>query len=589
MTQSARPTRKPRPPTPPATLLKCPTGIGGLDQITFGGLPAGRTTLVCGSSGTGKTLMCMEFLVKGAAEYGEPGLFMAFEESAAELAQNVASLGFDLSTLIADRKLLIDHVQLDGDAITETGDYNLDGLFIRLGHAIEAIGAKRVVLDAIENLFSSLPNAGILRRELRRLFNWLKSRGVTALITGERGEGAVTRHGLEEYVSDCVLLVDVRVVDQIATRRLRIVKYRGSAHGADEYPFLLDDKGFTVVPITAIGLKYGVATECISTGIPKLDAMFDGKGYYRGGTLLVSGAPGTGKSSVAAHFADAACRRGERCLYVGFEESTDQLMRNMRSIGIELQAWVDQGLLHFEATRPSSCGLETHLAMTQRVTDEFQPQVVVFDPISSLASAGTHVEIKNMLMRMLDFFKSRQITTLFTTLTPDSSPTEQTEVGISSLIDAWVQLRNLERGGERTRLLYILKARGMGHSNRVREFLLTEQGVDLVEVYFGPTGIITGSERELQELQYRSAYLAQEQEALRRKALIDHKRRVLEARILELQAEFEAEELAAQRLDESLASQWKFLDTQRSELAVDGARPVAPAAIAVALRHPDLR
>jgi circadian clock protein KaiC len=352
---------KKKPNALPAGLEKCPTGIPGLDQITDGGLPRGRPTLVCGGSGSGKTLLGMEFLVKGATVYGEPGVFMSFEENTEELARNVASLGFDVNALVAGKQMVIDNVRIERGEIEETGEYDLDGLFIRLGYAIESVGAKRVVLDTIEALFAALPNPGILRAELRRLFRWLKDQGVTAIVTGERGDGTLTRHGLEEYVSDCVILLDQRVADQIATRRLRTVKYRGSAHGTNEYPFLLDEQGFTVVPITAVSLQYSVPTEFVSTGIANLDAMLRGKGYYRGGTLLVSGTAGTGKSSMAAHFVDAACRRGERCLYFAFEESQNQIVRNMRSIGIDLQRWVDKGLLRFHAARPSTYGLEMHL------------------------------------------------------------------------------------------------------------------------------------------------------------------------------------------------------------------------------------
>ncbi|MGZ4998663.1 MAG: circadian clock protein KaiC [Methylomonas sp.] len=530
----------------PVALEKCPTGIPGMDQITHGGLPRGRTTLVCGGSGSGKTLFGMEFLVKGAMEYGEPGVFMAFEENAEELACNVTSLGFDVSALEKNKQLVIDHVRIERSEIEETGEYDLEGLFIRLGYAIDSIGAKRVVLDTIEALFGALANEGILRAELRRLFHWLKSKGVTAIVTGERGDGSFTRRGLEEYVSDCVILLDQRVVDQVATRRMRIVKYRGSAHGTNEYPFLLDEQGFTVVPLTAVSLQYQVPTDFVSTGIDKLDAMLGGRGYYRGGTLLVSGTAGTGKSSIAAHFVAAACRRGERGMYCAFEESPDQVIRNMRSIGIDLKPWMDKGLLRFQAARPSTYGLEMHLATLQRSIELFQPKVVVFDPISSFEAAGSFVEAKTMLMRLVDFLKSRQITTLITSLTGGGSPIEQSEVGISSLIDTWLLLRNLEQGGERTRVLYILKARGMAHSNQVREFLITGQGVDLVEVYMGPEGILTGSSRALQEMQDQAATVGRSRTAEHQRLVIDHKRKVLEARIAELEADFEIERRAAE-------------------------------------------
>lgn len=525
----------------PAALEKCATGIPGLDQVTNGGLPLGRTTLVCGGSGSGKTLLGMEFLVMGARDHGEPGVFMSFEENAAELAQNVASLGFDVQRLVDQQKLVIDHVRVERSEIEESGEYDLEGLFVRLGYAIDSVGAKRVVLDTIEALFAALTNAGILRAELRRLFRWLKDKGVTAIVTGERGDGTLTRHGLEEYVSDCVILLDQRVTDQIATRRLRIVKYRGSAHGTNEYPFLLDEQGFTVVPLTAIGLQYTVPNDFVSTGIAKLDAMLGGHGHYRGGTLLVSGTAGSGKSSISAHFLDAACRRGERCLLFAYEESPDQIMRNMRSIGINLKPWVDKCLLRFVASRPATYGLEMHLATVQRAVEQFQPKVVVFDPISSFESAGSFLDAKAMLMRLVDFLKTNQITSLFTSLTAGGSPSELTEVGISSLIDTWLLLRNLEQGGERTRLMYVLKARGIAHSSQVREFVLSDRGVDLVEVYLGPNGILTGSARAEQDMQDSAANLARGRDAERKRLVIAHKRKAMEARIAELQAGFEIE------------------------------------------------
>ncbi len=529
------------PRQPVADLEKCPTGIPGLDQITAGGLPRGRTTLVCGGSGSGKTLLAMEFLVKGAVDHDEPGVFMCFEESAGKLVQNSASLGFDLQALAAEKKLVIDQVHVERSELEESGAYDLEGLFIRLGYAIDSIGAKRVVLDTIEVLFGALPNLAVLRAELRRLFRWLEDRGVTAIVTGERGAASLTRHGLEEYVSDCVILLDQRVEDAIATRRLRIVKYRGSAHGTNEYPFLLDERGFTVMPLTAIGLKYPVSTEVVSTGIAPLDAMLDGGGYYRGSTMLVSGAAGAGKSSVAAHFVEAACRRGERCLYFAYEESPDQILRDMGSIGIELKPWVDAGLLRFQAMRPGSYGLETHLVSIQREFERFRPQAVVLDPISGFESAGGFLDAKVMLFRLVDLLKSGGITAVFTSLTGGGDPEQQTEAGISSVIDIWLVLRNLEQGSERTRLLYIIKARGMGHSNQVREFRLTDQGVDLVDVYMGPSGILTGSSRAAQELQDRAAALVRQREVERRHLVMQGKRRALEARIAELQAQLDVE------------------------------------------------
>lgn len=475
------------------TLPKSPTGIQGLDEITGGGLPKGRPTLVCGGAGCGKTLLAMEFLVRGAVQFGEPGVFMAFEESAKELTQNVASLGFDLHALIARKQLSLDHVRIERSEIEETGEYDLEGLFIRLGHAIDAIGARRVVLDTVESLFSGLPNELIVRAELRRLFQWLKAKEVTAIITSERGNGTLTRQGLEEYVSDCVILLDHRVTDQASTRRLRIVKYRGSAHGTNEYPFLIDEHGMTVLPITSVGLAHPVSTERIATGIRGLDAMLGGKGYYRGSTALVSGTAGSGKTSLAAHFADAACRRKERVLYFAFEESPDQVTRNMRSIGIDLRPWTQKGLLQFHAIRPTYYGLEMHLTMMYKAITAFGPRVVIVDPITSFVVDGRQIEVKAMLMRLIDFLKTHQITALCTSLTGGGATLEHTDTAVSSLIDTWLLLRDVEAGGERNRAMYILKSRGMAHSHQIREFLLTDRGVDLREIYVGPGGVPTGS------------------------------------------------------------------------------------------------
>ena len=533
--------RKQPPSGLPIALAKSPTGIPGLDQITQGGLPRGRPTLVCGSSGSGKTLLGMEFLVKGALDYGEPGVFFSFEESSHELIKNVASLGFDAQAMIDEKKLIIDHVCIEPDETEETGEYDLQGLFIRLGYVIDSVSAKRVVLDSIEALLTSFNNLGILRGELRRLFQWLKDKGVTAIVTGERGEGALTRHRLEEYISDCVILLDQRIEEQVATRRLRIVKYRGSAHDSNEYPFLLDTQGFTVLPHTAIGQQYTVSDEFISSGVEKLDEMLNGKGYYRGGTLLISGTSGTGKSSLAAHFVDAACRRGERSLYFAFEESPSQVTRNMRSIGIDLQPWQNDGVLHIDAVRPTSIGLETLLVRVQRLTEKFKAQVVVFDPISSIKPAGVARDAYLTLMRLVDYFKARQITCLLTSLTEGGAAAERSEVGISSLVDSWLLLRHLERDNERTRLLYILKSRGIAHSSQVHEFKLSDQGVDLVKVYMGPDGILTGNARILQMDRDKASALNRRRDVRARKALIERKRMAMEARIAELKALHELE------------------------------------------------
>ena len=528
-----------------ASLPKAPTGIQGLDEITGGGFPRGRPTLICGSAGAGKTLLSMEFLVTGAMRYNEPGVFMAFEETAAELAQNVRSLGFDLDDLAKKKKLLVDYVRIERSEIDETGDYDLEGLFIRLGAAIDSIGAKRVVLDTIENLFAGLQNEGILRAELRRLFRWLKDRGVSAVITAERGEGALTRHGLEEYVSDCVILLDHRVTEQVSTRRLRIVKYRGTAHGTNEYPFLIDEDGFSVLPVTSLGLQHEVSNERISSGIPRLDTMLGGEGFYRGSTILVSGTAGTGKTSLAAHFVDAACRRGERSLYFSFEESQGQMTRNMRSIGLNLEQWARKELLQFHSSRATFYGLEMHLSIIHKIVNDFQPSVVVLDPVGSLIQAGNRRDAHIMLIRLIDFLKQRQITAFLTNLTSAGEAIEKTDVEISSIVDSWLFVRDLELNGERNRALYVLKSRGTAHSNQLREFLLTERGVDLLDVYVGPEGVLTGSSRLSQEARENAAALARQQESARKERDLQRRREALEARIAALRKEFLAEEQEA--------------------------------------------
>jgi len=460
-------------------LPKVPTGIDGLDQVTRGGLPKGRPTLVCGAAGCGKTLMAMEFLVRGATQFGEPGVFITFEESPEELAANVRSLGFDLDRLVAEEKIAVDFVRVEPSEIIENGSYDLEGLFLRLGFAIDSVGAKRIVLDTIESLFGGFTNQALLRSELRRLFRWLKDRGVTAVITGERGDGALTRQGLEEYVSDCVILLDHRVNEQVSTRRLRIVKYRGTSHGTNEYPFLIDEKGMSVLPLTALGLEHAASDERVSTGIPKLDAMLGGKGYYRGSSILVSGTAGTGKTSLAAQFTAAACARGERVLYLAFEESPGQLYRNMRSIGVDLESHAKKGTLRMHASRPTLLGLEAHLVLIHKMITEFDPTVVILDPISNLMSAGTSLDASAMLLRLIDVLKSRNITAFFNHLNSGGDAVETTDVGVSSLIDTWILMRHLEVNGQRNRGLYILKSRGMNHSNQTHEFLLTDRGIEL--------------------------------------------------------------------------------------------------------------
>ncbi|MES2625292.1 MAG: circadian clock protein KaiC [Pseudomonadota bacterium] len=530
---SASPSRNP-------SLPKSPTGIDGLDEITKGGFPRGRPTLVCGSAGSGKTLLAMEFLVRGALEYNEPGVFFAFEETGEELAQNVRSLGFDLDELEARKKICVEHIHIEPAEIEETGDYDLEGLFIRLGYAIDSIKAKRVVLDTLETLFGGLKNQSILRAELRRLFRWLKDKGVTAVITAERGDGTLTRQGLEEYVSDCVILLDHRVTDQTSTRRIRIVKYRGTAHGTNEYPFLIDEGGFSVIPITSLGLEHAASDERISTGIPRLDNMLDG-GLYRGASVLISGTAGSGKSSLSAHMAMASCARNERCLYLAFEESPAQIMRNMRSISLDLAPCVKKGLLKFVASRPYFYGLEMHLAMIHKHIQEFKPSLVVIDPISNFMDTGTQTDANAMLVRLVDFLKLHQITAVFVSLT-SGGMREATNEGLSSLIDTWLLVRDIELGGERNRGIHILKARGTAHSNQVREFLITDKGIDIQDVYVGTDGVLTGSMRRAQEAKEQAEKLALRDDMQRKQRELVRKRRSLEARIIALQAELETEE-----------------------------------------------
>jgi circadian clock protein KaiC len=532
-------------------LLKSQTGIQGFDEITGGGLPTGRPTLICGGAGCGKTLFGMEFLVRGATEFNEPGVFMSFEETNEELNKNVASLGFDLEDLVKHKKIALDHVHIERSEIEETGEYDLEGLFIRLAYAIDTIGAKRVVLDTIESLFAGLPNQLILRAELRRLFHWLKDKGVTAIITGERGEVTLTRQGLEEYVSDCVIMLDHRVTEQTSTRRLRVVKYRGSMHGTNEYPFLIDENGFSVLPITSLGLKHIISNERISSGITALDKMLEGKGYFRGSTVLVSGTAGVGKTSIASHFAEAACKRGERVLYFCFEESPNQLMRNMLSIGIKLETWVQKGLLQFQATRPTNYGLEMHLAATHKAVNNFKPHIVILDPINTFVIGEQGIGVKTMLMRIVDYLKSSQITALLTSLTANEGTLEYTDVGISSLIDTWLLLRDIELSGERNRGMYVLKSRGMAHSNQIREFILTDHGVELLEVYIGASGVLTGSARMAQEANENAELLTRKHDIERKKREIERKRRTLEAQIAALHADFESEESEAIKMIET--------------------------------------
>jgi circadian clock protein KaiC len=550
--------RKARSPSPP-TFQKSLTGIKGLDEITGGGLPRGRSTLVSGGAGAGKTMFALEFLVRGATLYGEPGVFMSFEETVPDLTVNAASLGFDLDRLVADKQLFLDHVHVSRNEMTESGEYDLDGLFIRIADAVQRVGAKRVVLDTLETLFGELHNPGILRAEIRRLFGWLKDQGLTTVITAERDRPEkLTRHGIEEFVSDCVIVLDHRIREEISTRRLRIVKYRGSTHGTNEYPFLIDESGISVLPISSLGLDHPAPDHRISTGIDRLDGMLGGKGFYRGSSILLSGTSGAGKTSVSAHFVDAACRRGERCLYFAFEESPSQIVRNMRSIGLDLDPWVRKGLLQFQAARPTYGGIEHHLLVTHRCVTGFQPTVVVVDPITNLLMVSTLGEVRSMLTRMVDFLKTQEITAIFTSLTAGSGTLEANEADVSSLMDSWVLLKTIEVGGELNRALYVLKSRGMAHSNQIREFLLTDDGLRLLDVYLGPEGVLTGAARVSQEGREKAAgtFRRQRQEAKERE--LERTRQIFEASLVTLRGQFEQEEQAIQ---ESIAES-KLLDQE---------------------------
>ena len=555
-------------------LPKSPTGIQGLDEITGGGLPQGRPTLICGTAGSGKTLIGLNFLVSGAVSYSEPGVFVSFEETPDELIQNVRSLGWDLKQLIAEKKFLIDHIHIDPYEIEETGDYNLEALFIRLEQVIDAIAAKRIVLDTIETLFVGLTNTTIVRSELQRLFRWLKSKGVTAIITGEKGENTLTRHGLEEYVADCVIRLEQRVQNEISTRRLQIIKYRGSSHGTNEYPFLINEKGISVLPITSVGLDHEISTERISTGIPRLDTMLGGEGYFRGSSVLITGTAGTGKSTIAAHFAQATCSRGERCLYLAFEEAPQQILRNMLSVGLDLHPLVSKGLLKFQAVRPTAFGLEMHLVQIHNLINELNPTVVIVDPMSNLVLGGNLLQSKSFFMRLIDSLKSQKITVMLTNLVTGSSSLEQTEIGISSLMDTWLELRVIESNGERNRVLYVLKSRGMEHSNQFREFILTKQGIELVNVYLGQETVLTGTARNVQEAKEKATNLIRKQELERKRRELERKQAVMRSQIAALQDQLNMEEEEFQMMieqeklyqDVKLQSEIKIADLRQADI-----------------------
>lgn len=539
-------------------LQKCPTGIVGLDEITYGGLPRGRPTLICGGPGCGKSLLGLEFLMRGITEFGEPGVMLTFEETADDIRKNVASLGFDLDKLVKEKKLVIDYIKINSQEIEENGEYDLEGIFIRLAYAIEQVGAKRVMLDTIETLFSGLTNQGILRAEIQRLFYWLKEKGMTTVITAERGEGALTRQGLEEYVSDCVILLDHRVINQVSTRRLRVVKYRGTTHGTNEYPFLIDEDGISVLPVTSLGLNHSTSSERVSSGVPRLDTMLGGKGYYRGASILVTGSAGTGKSTLSATFVNSICNSGKRAIYFAFEESQAQICRNMKSIGIDLQKHVDAGLLKFYTVRPMLHGLEMHLAVMHKLINSFKPDAVAVDPVTNLLTVGTELDAHAMLIRLVDFLKTNLITGLFISLTSGDEAKEGTELGISSIMDTWLLLRDIEFGGERNRGMYVIKSRGMHHSNQIREFVITSKGIDLLDVYVGPEGVLTGSARVSQESRERSEKLIREREIERKKAELNRRRSILDAQIAAMREEFAEEEkqaVHAREIDEAIEAQ----------------------------------
>lgn len=550
---------------PASSLPKSPTGITGLDDVTLGGLPRGRPSLLCGGAGCGKTLFAMTFLVNGATRYGEPGVLMSFEERERDLVENVSSLSYDIETLIADKLLIIDHVRVEKAEIEESGEYDLEGLFVRLGHAIDSIGAKRVVLDTIEALFSGFTDQAVLRSEIRRLFAWLKEKGVTAIITGERGEGQLTRYGIEEYVSDCVILLDNRVLDQVTTRRLRIVKYRGSAHGTNEYPFLIDERGISVLPITSAGLEHKTSADIVPTGVADLDTMFATGGFFRGSSILISGLAGTGKSTFSASFANAVCARGERCLYFAFEESPEQIIRNMKSAGIDLAQHRDSGLLKFEAARPSLFGLEMHLARMNRDIEEFAPSAVIVDPIS--AFRGVQSEIHATLLRLADICKGRGITGIFTSLSLATDHVTETDRGVSSLMDTWISLTDVESSGERNRVLYVLKSRGMKHSNQLREYLLTDHGIQLIEPYIGTEGVLTGAARLAQESREREEDMTRGQASARRRRELDRRRSSVKRQIAELEASLEAEEDEGDLLLQQETDREASFDADRQAMA----------------------
>ncbi len=557
---------------PGPELEKAPTGILGLDQITGGGLPLGRVTLVAGSAGAGKTLLGMNFLVAGARDYGEPGVLVSFEESAAKVARNVRSLGFDLDELQRDGQLVVLSFPVESSEIVGIGEFDFGPLFAVIDDAISRVGAKRIVLDTIEVLFGAFGDDSIVRAELSRLARWLEHRGVTTIVTGERGDTSLTRHGIEEYVTDCVIALDHRVREEISTRRLRVVKYRGSAHGTNEYPFLISAHGFTVLPVTSIALDYGAPEERVSTGIARLDHMLSG-GLFRGSTTMVSGTAGTGKTSMGAHLVEAACGRGEHVLLTLFEESPDQFLRNMRSVGLDLQPCVNAGLLRIWAAQPSAFGLETHLAVLARLVEEDTPSVAVLDGISGLASGVLPPEALSIVSRQVDLLKSRGVTTLITAL---SHGDETSTVSVSSMVDSWLLLRNIEANGERNRLLFVLKSRGTAHSNQVREFVLTDHGVELVDVYVGPDGVLAGSARVAQQAALRDADLRLAEDLDQRRRELHRSVLEREAHLVAVQDQLDAERTEIERIDRRERHQVADTEADRSTMSTRRWADAAP-------------
>lgn len=550
------------------SLQKCPTGITGLDEITLGGLPKNRPTLICGGSGSGKSMFGMEFLVRGAVFYNEPGLFVAFEETEEELTQNIASLGFNVTELVDTNQLILDHIHIDQTEFKEIGSYNLDGLFIRLGDTIDRFKIKRVVLDTIEVLFSNFANELILRSELQRLFRWFKEKQVTVVVTAEQGVNTFSRYGLEEYVADCVILLDNRMEQQISTRRLRIAKYRGSTHGNNEYPFIINGSGISIIAITSIKLDYTVSDKRISSGIKQLDTMLGDKGFYSGSSILVSGAAGNGKTSIAASFANSTCQLGEKCYYFTLEESVDQLIRNINSIGIDLRPWIKKDLLRFHAINPYAAGLEANLADIQKLTNEFNPSVVIIDPIANLKMLGHLNEVQGILSILIAFFKSKLITTMFTSLVAeDKLMGFVADEGISALMDTWIYLQYIYGQGERNRGISILKSRGMAHSNQLRELILSDKGIHLQDVYIGQDKVLTGSARLVQATKLEIENSNRESELRHRERQLEITRKSLEGQINALHATLEDAKEEAIHLNEHKENIYKLLAESRAEIS----------------------